>query len=152
MVQIIDRRELAKGQQAMEVHVYRLPGNPNVVVAKKIYGEPLAYGHRWHMSRLDIPVTDAFLDAVRFAEERGIPFVWVNDPHRLFPPDKRPDPARALQPAAENPATAHPDAAQGMPFMITVAQRRRLLELGYDEERIRTMTPAEAHEILKVGD
>ena len=36
--------------------------------------------------------------------------------------------------------------------MITGTQRRRLLELGYDEERIRTMTPAEAHEILKVGD
>jgi hypothetical protein len=148
VVQIIDRRELAKGQQAMEVHVYRLPGNPNVVVAKKIYGEPLAYGHRWHMSRLDIPVADAFLDAVRFAEENGIPFVWVNDPHRLFPPDKRPDPAAAERRSRSEDAGQ----AQGVPFMITGAQRRRLLELGYDEARIRDMTPAEAHQILNVGD
>jgi hypothetical protein len=83
----------------------------------------------------------------------------VNDPHRLFPPDKRPDPARAPRPAGEEPAPeprrARPDAGgedRGVPFMITGVQRRRLLELGYDEERIRTMTPAEAHEILKVGD
>lgn len=36
------------------------------------------------------PVDEAFRDAVRFAVEHGIPFVWVNDPQGLFPPGKRP--------------------------------------------------------------
>ena len=36
------------------------------------------------------PVDEAFRDAVRFAVEHGIPFVWVNDPQGLFPPGRRP--------------------------------------------------------------
>ncbi len=90
MVRIIERRELAKAEPCVEIHVYPLPQDKSATVARTIFGEPLGYGHRWHMSRLDIPVAEAFLSAIRQAEEREIPFVWVNDPHRLFPPDKRP--------------------------------------------------------------
>ena len=90
MVQVIERRDLAGKDRCVEIHVYRLPQDASVVVAKTIYGEPLGYGHRWHMSRLDIPVAEAYLDAVRLAEKQTIPFVWVNDPHKLFPPSKRP--------------------------------------------------------------
>ena len=33
-------------------------------------------------------------------------------------------------------------------FMITLAQKQRLRELGYDEAAIGTMTPEDAHKIL----
>jgi hypothetical protein len=35
-----------------------------------------------------------------------------------------------------------------MPFMITKAQKAKLLELGYDEEAIAQMTPEQAHRLL----
>ncbi|HZZ23596.1 MAG TPA: DUF3631 domain-containing protein [Roseiarcus sp.] len=38
----------------------------------------------------------------------------------------------------------------GIPFIITFAQKIRLVALGYTAEQILTMTPAEAHQILKV--
>ena len=90
MVQVIERRELAKSQECLEVHVYPLPSDRAVVVAKLIFGEPLGHGHRWHMSRLDIPIAEAYLGAIEDAEQRGVPFVWINDPHKLFPPSTRP--------------------------------------------------------------
>ncbi len=90
MVQVIERRDLAKSQECVEVHVYPLPSDHAVAVAKIIYGEPLGYGHRWHISRLDIPVAEAYGRAVEQAEQRGIPFLWINDPHKLFPPSARP--------------------------------------------------------------
>ena len=74
----------------MELHVYPLPSDHSVVVGKTVYGEPLGYGHHWYMGRLDVPIAEAFLSAARVADEQGIPFLWVNDPHKLFPPNKRP--------------------------------------------------------------
>ena len=74
----------------MELHVYPLPSDHSVVVGKTVYGEPLGYGHHWYMGRLDVPIAEAFLNAARVADEQGIPFLWVNDPHKLFPPNKRP--------------------------------------------------------------
>ena len=90
MVQVIERRELAKKEECVEVHVYPLPSDHTLAVAKIIYGEPLGYGHRWHMSRLDIPAAEAYSRAAGQAEERGVPFLWINDPHKLFPLSMRP--------------------------------------------------------------
>lgn len=36
-------------------------------------------------------------------------------------------------------------------FMITNAQKEQLRLLGYDEDAIRALTPAEAHAILRSG-
>jgi hypothetical protein len=38
-----------------------------------------------------------------------------------------------------------------VPFMITGAQKARLLEMGYSEGAISEMTPAEAHELLGIS-
>jgi hypothetical protein len=37
-----------------------------------------------------LPVADAFLQALAYAERVGIACVWVDDPGDHFPPDKRP--------------------------------------------------------------
>jgi Protein of unknown function (DUF3631) len=54
----------------------------------------------------------------------------------------------------KGPALEEPDLALhaiGVPFMITAAMRRGLHELGYSDEAIRTMTPAEARRLLGDG-
>ena len=90
MAQVIENRQLAGKERCVELHVYALPSDHSVVVGKTVYGEPLTYGHHWYMGRLDVPIAEAFRHAARLADEQGIPFVWVNDPHKLFPPNKRP--------------------------------------------------------------
>ena len=90
MAQVIENRQLAGKERCVELHVYALPSDHSVVVGKTVYGEPLTYGHHWHIGRLDVPVAEAYLDAVRIADERDISFVWVNDLHKLFPPNNRP--------------------------------------------------------------
>ena len=37
-----------------------------------------------------LPVADAFLQALAYAERVGIACVWIDDPGGYFPPDKRP--------------------------------------------------------------
>lgn len=43
-----------------------------------------------------------------------------------------------------------PDFVASVSFMITKAQRAKLIEKGYTEEQIAVMKPAEAHDILQV--
>ena len=89
MAQVIENRQLAGKERCVELHVYALPSDHSIVVGKTVYGEPLTYGHHWYMGRLDVPIAEAFRDALRIAHEQDIAFVWVNDPHKLFPPSKR---------------------------------------------------------------
>jgi hypothetical protein len=37
-----------------------------------------------------LPVADAFLQALAYAERAGISCVWIDDPGGHFPPEKRP--------------------------------------------------------------
>jgi len=37
-----------------------------------------------------LPVADAFLQALSYAERVGIPVIWIDDPGGLFPPERRP--------------------------------------------------------------
>jgi hypothetical protein len=41
-----------------------------------------------------------------------------------------------------------PDQTAQVSFMITLAQKRQLRQLGYDEAAISAMTPDDAHRIL----
>jgi hypothetical protein len=36
-----------------------------------------------------LPVTDAFLQALAYAERAGITVLWIDDPEGHFPPEKR---------------------------------------------------------------
>src|SRR5208337_3146908 len=64
------------------------------------------------------------------------------------------------RPVVEEPKIApNPDAQNGspasnvasVPFFITKTQKIRLRELGYDDEKIAQMRPAEAHKILGIS-
>jgi hypothetical protein len=48
-----------------------------------------------------------------------------------------------------DPASTQDDAAQ-VSFMITLAQKHLLRQLGYDDTAIGDMTPQDAHRILKL--
>ncbi len=37
-----------------------------------------------------LPVADAFLQALAYAEQASVACVWIDDPGRYFPPEKRP--------------------------------------------------------------
>ncbi len=37
-----------------------------------------------------LPAADTFLQAIAYAERAGIAAVWIDDPGRYFPPEKRP--------------------------------------------------------------
>jgi hypothetical protein len=37
-----------------------------------------------------LPIGDAYLAALAYAEQRGIACVWVDDPDGFFPPKERP--------------------------------------------------------------
>jgi len=47
------------------------------------------------------------------------------------------------------PAIGQDETAQ-VSFMITLAQKQRLRQLGYDEAAIAAMTPGQAHLILRL--
>jgi hypothetical protein len=89
MVRIIEHRSALPNGPVVCVHVRHDPtADPSVYaqVAVEVFGQnpvPDAFPER-------LPVEDAFIDALAFAERASIPVLWIDDPGRHFPPDKRP--------------------------------------------------------------
>ncbi len=92
MVRVIEHRRDAEHDRLVELHVYPKPGDNAVPVAFVRCPVQHRLGYRWRTGELDTPIDEAFRAAIRSATEHAIPFVWVNDPHGLFPPDRRPPP------------------------------------------------------------
>ncbi len=91
MVAIIERRDEAGEAPYVEFRPHGQPSGAAGALGSWEYAERA--GARAALMDWDHdtgPVDEAFRDAVRFAVEHGIPFVWVNDPQGLFPPGKRP--------------------------------------------------------------
>jgi hypothetical protein len=86
---IIEHRSALPNGPVVEVHVHRDAGADPVVYAMinvTVFGknpDPEAFPER-------LPVADAFLAAVTYAERAGITVVWIDDPGGHFPPEKRP--------------------------------------------------------------
>jgi hypothetical protein len=90
MPRIVEHRSGLPNGPIVAVHVCR---DANVgpplfaTVAVEVFGRnpsPDAFPEQ-------LPVAEAFLDeALAYAERADIPVVWIGDPLRLFPPDKRP--------------------------------------------------------------
>ncbi len=92
MVAIIERREEAGQAPYVEFRVHADSAAGTAAVGSWQYREhagPRAALKAWE-HETGSPVDEVFRDAIRFAVEHGIPFVWVNDPGRLFPSEKRP--------------------------------------------------------------
>ena len=53
------------------------------------------------------------------------------------------------QPIHSDSATGQASKSAGVPFMITIGQKKKLKALGYSADRIRDMMPQEAHDLLK---
>ena len=91
MVSIIERRQEAGEAPFVEFRVHTDPeGAPGLATWE--YREHAGPRAALQAPECEVgsPVDEVFRDAIRYAVEHGIPFVWVNDPQRLFPPDKRP--------------------------------------------------------------
>lgn len=89
MVRIIEHRSALPNGPIIAVHV-RCGANANdpvlAQVAIEVFGRspsPDTFPDR-------LPVRDAFLQALAYAERAGIAVIWLDDPLGLFPPEKRP--------------------------------------------------------------
>ncbi len=89
MVRIVEHRSALPNGPVIEVHVRPcVTADPPVIASVNIsvFGQdpdPTAFPAR-------MPVNDAFLRALAYAERAGITVVWIDDPSELFPPGKRP--------------------------------------------------------------
>ena len=89
MARIVEHRSALPFGPVVEVHVHhdaeRDPAVHATVVVQS-FGQnpdPNVFPQR-------LPVADAFLQALAYAEEAGIACVWIDDPYGYFPPKKRP--------------------------------------------------------------
>jgi hypothetical protein len=89
MTRIVEHRSALALGTVVEVHVHRDPGADAPVLA--------IINVTKFSSQLDLesfkdpmPVADAFLRALAYAERAGIACVWIDDPDGHFPPEKRP--------------------------------------------------------------
>ena len=89
MTRIVEHRSALPFGPVVEVHVHHdAERDPPLyaTVILQVFGEnpePDAFPPC-------LPVADAFLQALAYAERAGIACVWINDPGGYFPPEKRP--------------------------------------------------------------
>jgi hypothetical protein len=87
VVAIIDDKGEAAGARYIEFKVHQSPADPDRAVASWHFpGSGMAIEQSKSGNSLEME----FRLAVDCADQHGIPFVWVNDPDRLFPPWIRP--------------------------------------------------------------
>jgi len=93
MTRIVEHRSALPFGTVVEVHVHRGPVADTPMLATvnvtKFSSRPDPD------SFVDpLPVADAFLQALAYAERAGIACVWIDDPDGHFAPEKRPVPRR----------------------------------------------------------
>jgi hypothetical protein len=89
MTRIVEHRSALPFGTVVEVHVHRGPVADTPMLATvnvtKFSSRPDPD------SFVDpLPVADAFLQALAYAERAGIACIWIDDPDGHFPPEKRP--------------------------------------------------------------
>ena len=96
MVQIIEKQQDAGGAECIKFRVYRSqnPDTPDLILGGWQHStEEPAYPKGALAvagNQLGTPVETEYLRVVSYAHEHGIPFVWVDDPHGLYPTAQRP--------------------------------------------------------------
>jgi len=94
MVQVIDKLEDADGAEYIQFRVYRSSNNLILGSWQHAVDEPGRMGSIGQSAPgvLGVSVEIEFQCALSWAAQYGVPFLWVDDPDRLFPPAKRPTP------------------------------------------------------------
>jgi hypothetical protein len=89
MVRIVEHRSALPNGPILAVHV-RHDAKAEPAVFAHIAVE--VFGQNAHPDTLPrhMPVEEAFLQALAYAEHAGITVVWIDDPGGFFPPDRRP--------------------------------------------------------------
>jgi len=99
MVQFIEDRAVAGDAPYIEFKVYRKPKDASVVFGYMKFFESSGVqssiparkpSATIATSNLGVPVDEAYRSTISYANQRGIPFLWIDDPRGLFPPGKRP--------------------------------------------------------------
>ena len=89
MVQIVDTKPEVDDLDVVAVRVWRSPRDGLTAVGG---WEHLARrrpgGVTLHVGPIN-PITDVFAEALAYAQQRSIAFLWVEDPEGLFPPSQR---------------------------------------------------------------
>jgi hypothetical protein len=111
MVQIIEDEAKAGTCERIEFYVWR-SATGNVRGRWQHCKEEADRNASIMSSRPFTPIGEEFRRGIAWAEESEVPFVWVNDPHRLFPPSTRDlcIPTKQLRP---KPGSRNKDAVPG---------------------------------------
>jgi hypothetical protein len=89
MARIVEHRSALPFGPVVRVYISHDPdGDPPVfaTISVEVFGrspDPEAFPQT-------LPVADAFLQALSYAERTGIACVWIDDPGGYFPPERRP--------------------------------------------------------------
>lgn len=89
MPRIVEHRSALPNSRIVAVHV-RKSVNTIPAVFAEVAVEAMGGKVDPGPFRQPLPVEEAYLQALSHAEQAGITVVWIDDPYRLFPPDKRP--------------------------------------------------------------
>ena len=89
MLRIIEHRSALPFGSVVELHVSQSASGGAPVLATV---EVTRFGKSLDPNAFPqpLPVADAFLLAIAYAERAGITALWINDPGSYFPPEKRP--------------------------------------------------------------
>ncbi len=89
MTRVVEHRSALPFGPVVEVHVqHNIDAEMPVMamISVNLFGaspDPEAFSQ-------PLPASDAFLQAIAYAERAGIACIWIDDPGGLFPPEKRP--------------------------------------------------------------
>ena len=96
MVQVIDTAKDAGDAECIRFKVRRSRRDPNLILGswQHAVDEPGRMGSIGQSAPgvLGVSVEIEFQCALSWVAQYGVPFLWVDDPDELFPPDKRPTP------------------------------------------------------------
>lgn len=89
MLKVVRQKpENVDDETLVEFTVYRSPKDNSTVLGYMQHFYPSGPKEGTFVkSDYGMIVEDAFAYATKYAEERGIPYVWINDPEDLFIPD-----------------------------------------------------------------
>ena len=90
MARIIEREQDAGGAAMLHLKIYRSGKDGHSVLGHASPGAHVSGSiATFPQVEFGTPADEALRQACQIADEARIPFVWIDDPNGLFPPEKR---------------------------------------------------------------